>query len=179
MKTTWKLAPAMWLGLALAASAAEKPAADAPANVLTLMELLRMGGWLMYVLGALSVLGLALILYYAVVLRVRNIAPPAQVLRLRELLKERRMRDAREFCGQQPTALAAVTAAGRPSASSGSTSATRGSIAALRRLTFTRAAGTASTALRVASAPVPAVVGTAMNGSGTSVSAWPRPTTSR
>ena len=112
MKTTWKLAPAMWLGLALAASAAEPPAAAAPANVLTLMELMRMGGWLMYVLGALSVLGLALILYYAVVLRVRNIAPPAQVLRLRELLKERRVRDAREFCGQHPTALAAVTAAG-------------------------------------------------------------------
>ena len=112
MKTTWKLAPTMWLGLALAASAAEPPAAAAPANVLTLMELMRMGGWLMYVLGALSVLGLALILYYAVVLRVRNIAPPAQVLRLRELLKERRIRDAREFCGQQPTTLAAVAAAG-------------------------------------------------------------------
>ena len=112
MKATWKLMPALWPGLVLAASAAEQPAADAPANVLTLVELMRMGGWLMYVLGALSVLGLALILYYAVVLRLRNIAPPAQVLRLRELLKERRRQDARAFCGQQPTALAAVAAAG-------------------------------------------------------------------
>ena len=112
MKATWKLTPALWPGLVLAASAAEQPAADAPANVLTLVELMRMGGWLMYVLGALSVLGLALILYYAVVLRLRNIAPPAQVLRLRELLKERRRQDARAFCGQQPTALAAVAAAG-------------------------------------------------------------------
>ena len=80
--------------------------------MLTLLELIRMGGWLMYVLGALSVLGLALILYYAVVLRTRNIAPPAQALRLRELLKERRVQDARGFCAQHPTARAAVAAAG-------------------------------------------------------------------
>jgi biopolymer transport protein ExbB len=53
-----------------------------------------------------------LIVYYAMVLRARNVAPPAQALRLRELLKERRGRDARELCAQQPTALAAVAAAG-------------------------------------------------------------------
>lgn len=82
------------------------------ADMLTLAEILRMGGLLMYVLAALSVLGLALIVYYAMVLRVRNVAPPAQALRLRELLKEKRGRDARELCAQQPTALAAVAAAG-------------------------------------------------------------------
>ncbi len=113
MKTTWTTISALWLGAALAAGAAEGPAAAAaPGSVLTLLELIRMGGWLMYVLGALSVLGLALILYYAVVLRTRNIAPPAQALRLRELLKERRVQDARGFCAQHPTALAAVAAAG-------------------------------------------------------------------
>lgn len=110
MKTTWTTISALWLGAALTAGAAEGPAA--PGSVLTLLELIRMGGWLMYVLGALSVLGLALILYYAVVLRTRNIAPPAQALRLRELLKERRVQDARGFCAQHPTALAAVAAAG-------------------------------------------------------------------
>lgn len=110
MKTTWTTISALWLGAALTAGAAEGPAA--PGSVLTLLELIRMGGWLMYVLGALSVLGLALILYYAVILRTRNIAPPAQALRLRELLKERRVQDARGFCAQHPTALAAVAAAG-------------------------------------------------------------------
>lgn len=112
MKTTGK-----WMGLAWLVSAAsafaETGAAAAPAaEMLTLPQLMRMGGWLMYGLGALSVLGVALIVYYALELRLRNIAPAAQALRLRELLKEHRGRDAREFCAQHPTALAAVASAG-------------------------------------------------------------------
>ena len=43
-------------------------------------------------------------------------------------------------------------------------SATAGIIWALRRLTFTRSSSASMTALRVTSAPVPAVVGIAMNG---------------
>jgi biopolymer transport protein ExbB len=109
MNGMWKWA----LGLALATPAfAATGELETGAEMLTLSEILRMGGVLMYVLAALSVLGLALIVYYAMVLRVRNVAPPAQALRLRELLKERRGRDARELCAQQPTALAAVAAAG-------------------------------------------------------------------
>lgn len=107
--------PMSLVGLAVPVGYAEtgEAAAALPASeMLTLAEILRMGGWLMYVLAALSVLGLALIVYYAMVLRLRNIAPAAQVLRLRELLKERRGRDARELCAQQPTALAAVASAG-------------------------------------------------------------------
>ena len=106
----WILVPAALLVSAGGTSAA--PAAAPAGEMLTLAELMRMGGWLMYVLGALSVLGLALIVYYSLVLRGRNIAPAAQVLRLRELLKERRGHEAREFCAQRPTALAAVAAAG-------------------------------------------------------------------
>lgn len=103
-----------WLALAGGAAAQSGPAATASpaAEMLTVGQLIQMGGWLMYVLGALSILGLALILYYALVLRRRTVAPPAQALRLRELLKERRGREARELCAQQPTALAAVAAAG-------------------------------------------------------------------
>ena len=113
MKSTWKWMAALWLLPALSGLAqTEGTVPVAPAEMLTLSELMRMGGWLMYVLAALSVLGLALIVYYVLVLRARNIAPAAQALRLRELLRERRGRDAREFCAQQPTALAAVAAAG-------------------------------------------------------------------
>jgi len=113
MKSIWK-----WLGIGIlipvtSAMAQAKEAVAPPAGeMLTLLELLKMGGILMYVLAGLSVLGVALIVYYAVVLRLRNIAPTAQAMRLRELLKERRGRDARELCAQQPTALAAVTASG-------------------------------------------------------------------
>jgi biopolymer transport protein ExbB len=112
MKTVW--IPTMVLALTAPAAFAEtgEPAALATSDMLTLAEILRMGGLLMYALAALSVLGLALIVYYSMVLRLRNIAPPAQVLRLRELLKERRGREARELCAQQPTAVAAVAAAG-------------------------------------------------------------------
>lgn len=110
MKHTWKW---IFAGLLPATTVLAQTAAAAPAAAgLTLADLMRMGGWLMYVLGALSVLGLAMVVYYALVLRSRYIAPAAQALRLRELLKERRGRDARELCAQQPTALAAVTAAG-------------------------------------------------------------------
>ena len=112
MNKTWTWTFAAWLGAACAGFAQTGEAAGSASEMLTLAELMRMGGWLMYVLAALSVLGLALIVYYAMVLRTRNIAPTAQALRLRELLKERRGRDARELCAQQPTALAAVAAAG-------------------------------------------------------------------
>jgi biopolymer transport protein ExbB len=114
MKMTWKWMSAFWLFPALSGLAQTEGAATAipPADMLTLAELMRMGGWLMYVLAILSVLGLTLIVYYTLVLRSRTIAPPAQALRLRELLKERRGRDARELCSQQPTALAAVASAG-------------------------------------------------------------------
>nr|WP_276602970.1 hypothetical protein [Nannocystis pusilla] len=73
----------------------------------------------------------------------------------------------------------AVTAGGSERVSAGSTIAARGSIFGLRRLTLTRCASAASTALRVTSEPVPAVVGTATKGTGSWTSGRPRPTTSR
>jgi len=75
--------------------------------------------------------------------------------------------------------LAAVTGGGQEALSSGSTSATRGSINGLRRLALTWCSGTASTALAVTSAPVPAVVGTATQGTEGRVTFRPAPTTSR
>jgi biopolymer transport protein ExbB len=95
-------------GGALPALAAEGGDAAAETSRLTLGQLMQMGGALMYVLTALSVVGLALILYYAVVLRQRTVAPEAQAVRLRELLKERRTGEARNLCAREPTALARV-----------------------------------------------------------------------
>lgn len=106
MKIKW-----MWMAFLGATTALAEEAAPV-AEKLTPRQLMNMGGWLMYALVLLSVLGVALIVYYALVLRARNIAPVAQSLRLRELLKEKRLRDARELCAQQPTALAAIAAAG-------------------------------------------------------------------
>jgi len=57
-------------------------------------------------------------------------------------------------CVSASRPVAAVIARGRSSVSSGSTTASRGSIDALRKLAFTRCSGEASTALRVTSEPV-------------------------
>ena len=67
----------------------------------------------------------------------------------------------------------AVNAGGKSSVSSGSTTARRASIPGLLRLTLTRCSGEAKTALRVTSEPVPAVVGTAMNGAAGKLRALP------
>lgn len=93
MKQMWK-----WILSVAVLPAGTAWAQTEPAAGLTLADLMRMGGWLMYVLGALSVLGLAMVVYYALVLRPRYIAPTAQALRLRELLKARRLSDARAVC---------------------------------------------------------------------------------
>ena len=57
----------------------------------------------------------------------------------------------------------AVTSGGTPTPSSGSTSATRGSRCSLRMLALNCRSGEPITAFRVASAPVPAVVGIAIH----------------
>ena len=75
--------------------------------------------------------------------------------------------------------VAAVTSGGSDRVSSGSTTASRGSMSGLRRLALTPCSGERSTALRVASAPAPAVVGTATIGSGRSTRGRPWPITSR
>lgn len=123
MKTNAK---AVWAAAAAMAPVAAMAADEAAgASGMTWAEILERGGVLMYVLGALSVVGLALIVYYAMVLRVKSVAPDAQILRLRELLKERRGEDARAECEKNPTALASVTALGldflkdNPAASAG------------------------------------------------------------
>lgn len=91
--------------LALADEAAAAPASQ------SFREVWQTGGLLMYVLAALSVLGLAAIFYYFFALRLRAVAPPDQALRLRDLLKARRSADARALCASRPTSLAAVLAA--------------------------------------------------------------------
>lgn len=111
-----KSAPLFLSCLAAAAPVAAWAAPDAAAVASpaprSFAEVWQTGGWLMFVLAALSVLGLALVFYFLAVLRSRSIAPADQALRLRDLLKARRAADARDLCASQPSALAAVVAAG-------------------------------------------------------------------
>ncbi len=73
----------------------------------------------------------------------------------------------------------AVTSGGTPTPSSASITAARGSIPSLRKLALNLFSGTLTTAFRVASAPVPAVHGTAIQGVAGFSIFFPNPTTSR
>ena len=106
------VAPAWaWAQEAAEAAAPEEGASALASAAQTFRDLWTTGGWIMYVLAALSVIGLAMVFYYLVVLRASAVAPATQALRLRDLLKDGRYRDAREACKASPTALAAVVGA--------------------------------------------------------------------
>ena len=81
-------------------------------------------------------------------------------------------------CVNASIPVTAVTAAGTDTANSGSITANLGNMDRCLKLTFTPASGQHKTAFRVASAPVPAVVGTATNGSGSRSNTRPVPITS-
>lgn len=96
---------------ARAQEAADAAAAVAPQPGLSAAELFAMGGWMMYALAAVSVVGVALVLYYLFALRGGRVAPEALAIRLRELLKAGRVREAKELCRANRSALARVAGA--------------------------------------------------------------------
>ncbi len=93
------------LGTILMAMEAE--AADSAVG-LTTREILKAGGPLMYVLGALSVIGLALVIYLAVSLRISTVVPKNLLDDLLSAIESRRLEEARMICRKNPSALAAV-----------------------------------------------------------------------
>lgn len=104
------------IGAALAATAAraqETAEAVAPANpeAMTLQQIMETGGWLMYVLAAMSVAGLALILYFFVALRRSQIIPKDLIDRVRGLLREGRLVEAQTACRNDGSAMAGILTA--------------------------------------------------------------------
>jgi len=76
--------------------------------MMTLQEILKAGGPLMYVLGALSIAALAFVLYLVATLRVGAVAPADLLHDLREMLGSGRREEARLACRRNRSALAAV-----------------------------------------------------------------------
>lgn len=107
-KTGWKsvLGGAVVLGFAAGALAAE-PAAQ---SSMTFSEILKTGGWLMYVLGVMSIAALAFILYFFLVLRQDAVVPREFQRDLKDLLVAGRTDEARLASERNRSALAAVTA---------------------------------------------------------------------
>jgi len=79
---------------------------------LSLAQIVKAGGSLMYVLGAMSVLAVAFIVYYAIVLRQETIAPRALLLDLRDALRDGRLEEARRACDRNRSPMASIAAAG-------------------------------------------------------------------
>lgn len=71
-------------------------------------EIVRSGGWPMYVLAAMSILTVAFVIYFFVVLRGNQIAPRALHRDLVEKIKAGNLDDARRACEYRPCPLAAV-----------------------------------------------------------------------
>jgi len=97
--------------LAMAQAATDAAAAAAPAaqaQMMTIQEILKAGGVLMYVLGGLSIAALAFILYLLFVLRMDAVAPADLLHDLREMLGNGRREEARLACRRSRSALAAV-----------------------------------------------------------------------
>lgn len=97
-----------WPGILLAQ--VEPEASSEPLQTsMPLRQIIETGGWPMYVLGVMSVIGVALVLYYLIVLRQNQVMPPRLLIELRGALSAGKADDAREACGKSRSALSAVT----------------------------------------------------------------------
>lgn len=91
-----------WAALAQTAA----PTAEDPA--MTWGQIIEAGGKLMYVLGALSVLGLAYVIYLALTLRSSSVVPRALHEEVTDALSAGRIEEARTLCRRNRSAFAAV-----------------------------------------------------------------------
>lgn len=80
-------------------------------ETLTLAEVIRMGGWLMWALGGMSILGLALILFFLLTLRREQVLPRALLERLLPPLEAGDWPAARAACGRGRSAMASIARA--------------------------------------------------------------------
>ena len=96
------------------AQEAAQPVAEAVAanGGMTLRQMIEYGEWVMYVLPGVSVLGLALVLYFMIMLQRRLVAPPQLQRDLAERIRQGDLEEARRLCEYRPCPLASVALAG-------------------------------------------------------------------
>ena len=91
-----------------APSAEETPKEEAP----SLWKILKLGGWMMNILFALSVVTIALIAFHFLSLTPANVMPPPFVVKVREMLEKRRFSEAKMYCSQHSSVISSVVRAG-------------------------------------------------------------------
>ena len=99
---------AMGAGTEALAQGSEAVADGTAAHVLTWQEILKSGGWPMLILGFISILLVAFVIYFFVVLRLPQVAPGALHRVLLESIRSDSLDGARKACEYRPCPLASV-----------------------------------------------------------------------
>lgn len=84
---------------------AEDPAV---ANAMSLAQIIETGGWMMYVLGGMSILGVALVIYFFIILRQSEVVPREFLRDMLQMLSAGRLDEARTACAKNRSALSSV-----------------------------------------------------------------------
>lgn len=79
---------------------------------MTIADYMRTGGWLIYMLAAMSVVGLSFVVYFFFVFTRRNVAPPDFVKDVQMMLSYNRMKEARKACEKSRSPVASIAVAG-------------------------------------------------------------------
>ncbi len=98
-------------GVARAQEVAGPAAGSLAPQAMDIRQILETGGWLMYVLGAMSIAVVALILYFVLALRREQVVPAALLERVRADVRAGRLVEAEAACRANSSAMAAILAA--------------------------------------------------------------------
>jgi biopolymer transport protein ExbB len=83
----------------------------------TLWRILRLGGWMMNILFALSIVTIALIAFHFLSLSQSNVMPTPFVAKVRDMLEKRRFSEAEMYCAQHKSVISSIVRAGLENAS--------------------------------------------------------------
>ena len=79
---------------------------------MSLQQILQTGGWLLWALAAMSVVGLSFVVYFLLVLTRRNVTPPDFVKDVQMMLSYNRITEAKKACSKSRSPSAAIAMAG-------------------------------------------------------------------
>jgi len=108
MKKTMMGCTAAWMAAMPAVLAQEAAEVAVAAEGMSWQQIIEAGGVLVYVLAGMSVVGLALVIYFAMVLRSEQIIPVSLVDQLRSTLQKGDFAAAEKACLARPCALASI-----------------------------------------------------------------------
>ena len=99
-------------GGAPAAPAAPVEKAQGDGGDWTLWHIMQLGGWMMYILYAISIITVALIAFHFLSLTRGNVVPAPFVAKVRDMLEAKRFTEAALYCSQHRSAIASIVSVG-------------------------------------------------------------------